>query len=336
MPNTDLLRLNHVTKEYKTSGGPLTGKSVISAVEGLSVRLEPGEVTALVGESGCGKSTTARIALGLIEPTSGSVECFGENVHRLSRAGRKAFHRRVQIIFQDPSGALNPRKTVYRTIRDPLHFHGLVKRGEMRSVVAEWLERVGLSPAAAFIDRYPHQLSGGQKQRLVIARAISLEPAVIVADEPVSALDVSIQAQILELLKDLQRETNVGLLFITHDLAVVRSLAQYVAVMYLGRIVESGPVDDILDHPQHPYTRALLSATLSADPIVSRARLRDIELIGSPNSAKLRVGQGCAYRPRCPISNDQCETVDPKLLPRGLGEVACHNVQIRDVAVKRN
>jgi oligopeptide transport system ATP-binding protein len=317
------LEASHLVKEYSIRSDVGRRRSHFRAVDDVSFVVEQGETVALVGESGCGKSTTARMALGLIEPTSGAVTFNGQNMAGIGGESGKAIRRQVQMIFQDPSGGVNPRKTVFRILRDPLLFHGLASKENVRDVATNLLERVGLTPAAVFLDRYPHQISGGQRQRIVIARAISLQPSIVVADEPVSALDVSIRAQVLELLKELQRDLGIGYLLITHDLAVVRSVAHRVAVMYLGRIVETGPVEQIFASPQHPYTRGLLAATPSPNPVLARARRQDL-VLGEVLTARNHAG-GCSFQPRCPVAVEPCLKEDPVLITVGVGRTAaCH------------
>ncbi|OLT14419.1 hypothetical protein BJF78_19425 [Pseudonocardia sp. CNS-139] len=301
-----VLRLRDVRKVF--GGGRRVAGT--AAVDGVSLQVAPGESVALVGESGCGKSTLARIALGLVEPSAGTVEFGGRPVAGFERAERRAFDRAVQIVFQDPSSGMNPRKTVYDIVRAPVLLHRVVGRGQVREYVEEVLERVGLAPAARYIDLYPHQISGGQRQRVLIARAVALRPAVIVGDEPVSALDVSVRAQILELLKQLQREDGLGYLLITHDLAVVRSVADRVLVMYLGRIVEEGTVEEVFTDPQHPYTKALLASTPVPDPSAAGA-LDEFIPEGEALTSRNMSG-GCPFEPRCVQRTPECVDTFPE------------------------
>ncbi|MGK9170735.1 ATP-binding cassette domain-containing protein, partial [Inquilinus limosus] len=262
-----LVRADGLTKTFQDGGGLSFGRlrPAVRAVDEVSLEIRRGETLALVGESGCGKSTLGRLLLRLIEPSAGHVFVDGTDLTGLSRGQMRAMRRQVQMIFQDPYGSLSPRRSVADIVAEPLEVFGLVRsRRERRDKVAELLRQVGLPPAT--MDRYPRQFSGGQRQRIGIARAISLDPAFIVADEPVSALDVSIQAQIVNLLQDLQERKNLSYLFIAHDLAVVRHIADRVAVMYLGRIVETGPKAAVYGTPHHPYTQALLSAAPEPDP----------------------------------------------------------------------
>jgi len=287
----------------------------VRAVRDVSFELRRGETLALVGESGCGKSTTARLVLGLDRPDAGTVRFDGRDVHALSSAELRAFRRRAQIVFQDPVGSLNPRIRVGDVLREPLRVHRVVPPERVEERVGELLERVGLDPRDA--RRYPHEFSGGQRQRIGIARALSVEPDLVVADEPVSALDVSVQAQILNLLTDLQEELGLTYLFIAHDLAVVRHVARRVAVMYLGRIVETGPREDLFERPLHPYTRALLDAVPRPHPgAVVRVPVR-----GEAGEAP---AAGCPFEPRCthPGRDAACLAAVPPLEAKRSGGYA--------------
>ncbi len=292
----------------------------VRAVDRISFTLRRGETLALVGESGCGKSTTGRLLLRLLDPSAGRVLFAGRDVAHAGRAELHALRRRMQIIFQDPFGSLSPRRTVAAAIAEPLDAHGLVRNAaERRERVAALLTRVGLSPD--MMRRYPREFSGGQRQRIGIARAIGVDPAFVVADEPVSALDVSVQAQIVNLLQDLQAETGLSYLFISHDLRIVRHIAHRVAVMYLGRIVEEGPKSALFAAPHHPYSQALLSA--APDPGAARAGRR-IVLAGDVPSP-LAAPSGCGFRTRCPLAQPVCAAEEPEL--RGVApdhKAACH------------
>ena len=291
----------------------------VRAVDGISFTLSAGRTLGLVGESGCGKSTVGRVILRLIEPTSGSVIFNGIDLAKLSPPDLRALRKEMQIIFQDPFASLNPRMTAGRILEEPFLIHGHRDRHENKERVAELLRKVGLSPDHR--NRYPHQFSGGQRQRLGIARAIALNPKFIVADEPVSALDVSIQAQILNLLQDLQARMGLAYLFISHDLAVVRHLCDRVAVMYLGKLVEIADTEALHTTPRHPYTEALLAAIPKLDPKAPRIR-PDIK--GDPPSAS-HPPSGCAFHTRCPIKEKQCEEQVPELKEIAPGHfVACH------------
>jgi peptide/nickel transport system ATP-binding protein/oligopeptide transport system ATP-binding protein len=290
-------------------------------VDDVSFSIHPGETFGLVGESGCGKSTTGRSILRLIEPTDGEVWFDGRNLLQLSTTTLREARRHLQIIFQDPYASLDPRMTVREILEEPLLVHRMGDRSERRRRVEELLEVVGLSPYHA--QRYAHEFSGGQRQRIGIARALALHPKLIVADEPVSALDVSIQSQVLNLLKDLQERFHLTYLFIAHDLSVVRHISDRIGVMYLGRLVEVGPRDEVYDHPLHPYTQALLSAVPIPDPTVKRERIILQGDVPSPANPPA----GCAFHPRCPYAVKACRTIRPELVDVGAGHaVACHLV----------
>ena len=266
-----LVEVRHLVKHFTRGGGLFRPKSVVRAVDNVSFTIDEGETVALVGESGSGKSTTGRCMLRLIEPTSGEVRFKGEDVLAFSAARMREARRQMQMVFQDPYSSLNPRMRAAAIVEEPLIIHRIGARAERRERVAELFRKVGLDPA--HLDRYPHQFSGGQRQRIGLARALALNPSFIIADEPVSALDVSIQAQVINLLMDLQQELGLTYLFIAHDLRLVRHIANRVAVMYLGRIVEMGPTGSIFEDPRHPYTRALLSAVPVTDPDAPRSRI---------------------------------------------------------------
>uniref|UniRef100_UPI0035E45EC7 ABC transporter ATP-binding protein n=1 Tax=Rhizobium populisoli TaxID=2859785 RepID=UPI0035E45EC7 len=294
--------------------------SAVRAVDGASFTVRRGETLALVGESGCGKSTLGRLLLRLIEASEGEVTVDGTKLMELSTGDMRNMRAKMQMIFQDPYGSLSPRRSISQIISEPLEVFGMVQSSrQRRERVAELLSQVGLSPT--FMDRYPRQFSGGQRQRIGIARAISVNPQFIVADEPVSALDVSVQAQIVNLMQDLQQSRGFSYLFIAHDLSVVRHIADRVAVMYLGRIVEIGPKARIYNAPSHPYTQALLSAVPEPDPETRRAR---IILKGDvPNPAN--VPKGCSFHTRCPIAQDICRVERPKLAETEQEHLAaCH------------
>ncbi len=316
-----LLEVRKLSKVFGASGRFGAGKGPgVRAVDDVSFSIAAGETLALVGESGCGKSTTGRLLLRLIEPSAGEVDFQGRDLLALSSAEMRRTRQHVQMVFQDPYGSLSPRLTVRDILAEPLWAHRLVQsRADCDARVAELLEQVGLPPNAG--ERYPRQFSGGQRQRIVIARAISVGPRFIVADEPVSALDVSIQAQIVNLMQDLQEQRGLAYLFIAHDLAVVRHIADRVAVMYLGRIVEIGPKRQIYAAPQHPYTQALLSAALSPDPDAVRRR---VVLEGDvPNAVSLP--SGCGFHTRCPIAVARCSSERPELREVAPGQrAACH------------
>ena len=318
---TPLLQAMELGKTFGGRGGFLSGESeAVRAVDGVSFDIARGETLALVGESGCGKSTLGRLLLRLIEPSEGRVMFDGRDVLGLSGGELRAMRQRMQIIFQDPFGSLSPRRTIAQIVGEPLEVFGLMRsRRARRDRVAELLEKVGLSPS--HMDRLPRQFSGGQRQRVGIARAISVDPAFIVADEPVSALDVSIQAQIINLMQDLQRDAGHSYLFIAHDLAVVRHIADRVAVMYLGRIVEIGPKRAVYEAPCHPYTQALLSA--APEPEVDQPARRIILEGDVPSPTD--VPPGCAFHSRCPIAQEVCRRERPPILEVAPGQhAACH------------
>ena len=294
----------------------------VKAVDGVDLELQQGEIVGLVGESGCGKSTLGRTILQLIPPTEGTVILGGKNLTTLGRRELRSARADFQMIFQDPYASLNPRMTVYDTLAEAIQAHRQVAKAELPERVAALMQRVGLSPR--YIRKYPHEFSGGQRQRIAIARALAVEPKLIVADEPVSALDVSIQAQIINLLAKLSREMNLTLLFISHDLSVVKHISDRIAVMYLGRIVEIGPAAQVFDDPRHPYTRALVSAIPMPDPDKERARQRVI-LQGDPPSP-MNPPAGCAFHPRCSYAVEACKVDRPVLLERGNKRIACIRV----------
>ncbi|MFJ5138717.1 ABC transporter ATP-binding protein [Streptomyces sp. NPDC088707] len=314
-----LLRVRDLTITFP---GRRRGAAPIRAVDGIGFDVAAGETLGLVGESGCGKSTTGRTIVRLLEPTAGSVSYQGRDISHLSQRALKPLRRDLQMVFQDPHSSLNPRQTVARIIADPLLVQGGTAADARRRAV-ELMELVGLIPE--HIDRHPHEFSGGQAQRIGIARALATNPRLVVADEPVSALDVSVQAQIVNLMERLQRELGLAYLFIAHDLSVVKRVCDRVAVMYLGRIVEIGTRERVYGAPAHPYTRALLSAVPLPDPAAERSRER-ITLLGDPPSPAAPP-PGCTFHPRCPKAREICRTEAPPLRTLAAGEareVACH------------
>lgn len=308
-----LLELRNLSKTYPGHNG-----GTVQAVSEVSLSIAAGEVLGIVGESGCGKSTLGRALLRLIEPSGGEILFEGRDLMQLGRGDMKAVRRDVQVIFQDPYGSLNPRHTVGGIISEPLKVHKMGDRAAWHARVAELIEMVGLPADAA--SKYPHEFSGGQRQRIAIARALALNPKLLVADEAVSALDVSIQSQIINLIADLQKRLSLSILFISHDLSVIRHVSDRIAVMYLGRIVEVGETEDLMAAPQHPYTEALLSAI----PRAGVERQQRIVLEGDlPDPANPPTG--CAFHTRCPKVMDICHNVRPELAVAGAkGEVACH------------
>ena len=306
-----ILDVRNLVKHFPVGGGFLGGApSVVKAVDGVSFAIRRGETLGLVGESGCGKTTTGRCVLQLERPTSGQVIFEGRDLTALSEAELRPVRRRIQVIFQDPYSSLNPRMTVGQIIAEPLAVHRIVPDRAARAArVQDLLQRAGLLPAMA--DRYPHELSGGQRQRVGIARALAMEPGLIVCDEPVSALDVSIQAQIINLLEELQTEFGLTYLFVAHDLSVVRHFSDRVAVMYLGKIVEITDRTSLYADPQHPYTKALLSAVPIPDPEVEARR--EHVILGGEVPSSVNPPPGCVFHPRCPIAIDECGRAIPEL-----------------------
>jgi len=321
-PADALVRVNGLCKHFPVTGGLFGGVvNQLRAVDDVSFEIQRGETLGLVGESGCGKTTVGRLVLRLLEPTAGSVHFAGRDLSTLGRAELRQMRRRMQIVFQDPYSSLNPRRTVGDAIGEPLFVHGLAKGAEIDRRVSQLLERVGLP--GSYRSRYPHEFSGGQRQRVCIARALALEPELIVCDEAVSALDISIQAQILNLLSDLQKELGLTYLFISHNLNVVRSVADRIAVMYLGKLVEVAPAAELFSAPRHPYTRALLSANPVPDPDVP---LRPTLLSGELPSP-LDPPPGCRFHTRCPDVFAPCSSVVPEVrLVAGAGSPKEHRV----------
>ncbi|MGH2403185.1 MAG: oligopeptide/dipeptide ABC transporter ATP-binding protein [bacterium] len=314
-----MIRLERVGRAFPSRGG------TVRAVEEVSLEIGQGEVLCLVGESGSGKTTLGKMVAGLVPPSGGRILFEGVDIGALRGDAWQAYRRAVQIVHQDPYASLNPTKTVFEILAAPLRLHRVARAGEVRAHAAALLGRVELVPPEAFLDKFPHQLSGGQRQRVSLARALSVEPRFLVADEPVSMIDVSLGVSLLNLLARLRRETGIGYLFITHDLAVARYIGAEgrTAVMYLGRLVELGPTAAVVERPQHPYTRALLAAVPEADPRITRAKVR-MRLRGDDTPDAIDVPAGCAFHPRCPwFEPGLCDVVRPDLVPIGLQAAAC-------------
>ncbi|MFI9604358.1 ABC transporter ATP-binding protein [Streptomyces sp. NPDC052043] len=322
---TPLLEVTDLTKHFPIRSGAFrSAGGVVKAVDGVTFSVEAGQTLGLVGESGCGKSTTGRLLMRLLEPSSGSIRLDGREISELRRSDFQEYRRRVQMVFQNPSSSLNPRQSVGSAIAAPLLAQRITPPGGVKARVRDLMDRVGLRPD--HYNRFPHEFSGGQKQRVGIARALALDPELIICDEPVSALDVSVQAQVINLLEDIQRDTGVAYLFIAHDLSVVKHFADRIAVMYLGRIMEQGDTEEVFGTPRHPYTRALLSAVPQPDPAADRSgRIRLSGDLPSPADPPL----GCVFQSRCPVH--------PRLDPRRRelctgsapsGDIACHHTDI--------
>ncbi|CAO3306050.1 dipeptide ABC transporter ATP-binding protein [Pseudomonas sp. P15-2025] len=313
-----VLSARELTRHYEVSRGLFKGHALVRALNGVSFELEAGKTLAVVGESGCGKSTLARALTLIEEPSSGSLQIAGTEVKGASKAERKQLRRDVQMVFQSPYASLNPRQKIGDQLAEPLLINTSLSKAERRDKVQKMMEQVGLRPE--HYQRYPHVFSGGQRQRIALARAMMLQPKVLVADEPTSALDVSIQAQVLNLFMDLQKEFNTAYVFISHNLAVVRHVADQVLVMYLGRPAEMGPKEDIYNKPLHPYTQALLSATPAIHPDPLKPKIRIVGELPNP----LNPPDGCAFHKRCPYATERCAKEVPALRQVSTRQVACH------------
>lgn len=323
MVKGELLEVDHVVKEFKVAGGFRKNSAVVHAVSDVSFTIREGETLAMVGESGCGKSTMGRLILQLLDPTSGAIRFEGQDLGKLSGEDLRHIRKKMQIIFQDPYASLNPRMNVFQIISEPLTTHRVyATQKETEERVRELMQIVGIRPE--FINRYPHQFSGGQRQRIGIARALALNPKLVVCDEPVSALDVSIQAQILNLLHDLQKEMKLTYLFISHDLGVVRYISDRVCVMFLGKLCEIGPTEDIFREPLHPYTQFLLAAVPKPDPHLRREKK---SLLKGEMPSPVNPPAGCRFHTRCPYATDRCSQEEPYMREVRGRRVACHNVE---------
>jgi oligopeptide transport system ATP-binding protein len=332
MPDA-FLELTNVKTHFPVETGIVVRRKIgtIKAVDGVSLSLQRGEILGLVGESGCGKSTLGRTILQLIRPTEGTIVLAGQDLAALTGHELRRARAGFQMIFQDPYASLNPRMTVFDTLAEAITAHRRIDARELPKRVGELMERVGL--ARRFLRKYPHEFSGGQRQRIAIARALAVEPRLIIADEPVSALDVSIQAQIINLLAKLSREMQLTMIFISHDLSVVKHISDRIAVMYLGRIVELGPAAQVFERPLHPYTRALVSAVPVPDPVAARQRQRErILLTGDPLSP-LNPPAGCAFHPRCPYVQDKCRATLPLLEDFAPGPQSAACLRVREISM---
>ncbi len=322
-----LLRVENLKKYFPVKRGILetlkrAPQKYVRAVDGISFEVRKGETLALIGESGCGKTTTGRVILRLIEPTDGKIIFEDVDITKLSQDELRSVRRKMQMVFQDPYASLSPRMKIGDAIAHPLLIHGLAEKEEAKELALKMLRRVGLTPEDEFYERYPHHLSGGQRQRVVIARAMILKPAFVVADEAVSMIDVSMRASILELLESFREEYHLSMLFITHDIAVAKLIADRIAVMYLGKIVEVGPTNEVLKNPAHPYTLALIQAVPS---IVKREKRRKIQITGEVPNA-VNPPSGCRFHPRCPFATEECRIKEPELVEIGKDHfVACHH-----------
>jgi oligopeptide/dipeptide ABC transporter ATP-binding protein len=317
--SNEILSVKNVSRIYQTGGGGFARKNKVSALDGVSFNLVQGETLGIVGESGCGKSTLGRIISRLDTPTSGEIIYKGSDIANKSLSAMRPLRKEIQFIFQDPYASLNPRRQIGAIVEEPMRIHGVSKE-ERRTRAHELLEKVGLDKNS--YEKYPHEFSGGQRQRVVIARALTLKPELIIADEPVSALDVSIQAQVLNLFKELQDEMKLTYIFIAHDLGVVRHISDRIAVMYLGKIVEIGSVEEIYNNPQHPYTKALLSANPRIDQSANSTR----QILTGDIPSPLNRPSGCSFHTRCPIAVAECSTREPELRHIGEVDVACNLV----------
>lgn len=329
MQNKPLMQLENVSMIFERKEGLLTPPVKVGALVDVNITLNPGEIIALVGESGCGKTTMGNVITGLLEPSIGRVLFNGNDIRHMNRAQYAEFRNGVQMVQQDSYAALNPTRTIFQSLSAPILGKKIVKnKGAALERVKELLKTVELNPPEQYLDKYPHQLSGGQRQRILLARAISLSPKIIVADEPVSMIDVSLRVAVLNLMSKLNKELGIAFIYITHDLATARYIAQHgkIVVMYLGKVVETGNILEILNAPKHPYLQALVSAVPVPDPKIAKAKrslpLRSIEMPDPSNPPK-----GCRFNPRCPYAFRKCEEIEPELLDFTNGYAACHKVE---------
>ncbi|MCQ6559252.1 ABC transporter ATP-binding protein [Paenibacillus mendelii] len=326
---SSLLELHNISMVFEQKSGLFGKATPIPAMVDVQLSFEPGEIVALVGESGCGKTTLGKVVTGLHKPTEGQLLYQGKDVWKMNKAEFSEYRRSVQLVQQDSYAALNPMRTIFQSLSDPILQHKLVRsRKEAYDRVCELLDTVGLTPPEQYIEKYPHQMSGGQRQRVLLARAISLKPKLIVADEPVSMIDVSLRMAILRLMSNLNKSLGIAFIYITHDLATARYIAQYgrMAVMYLGKIVEQGSVHDVLAAPKHPYLQALLSAVPVPNPRIAKAK-RELPLKSLDMPSIMNPPSGCSFHPRCLYASQTCEQTAPSLMPYGNTIVSCHHVE---------